>query len=318
MPSHRSTPVVEAPSELGSVVASDTELMEDALDEHGELEHWIQSAQKATDGMDAGDAIPALLQKLVGPKSMACAYGTSAEKQFLVIIDQTSGFIAATPANIRNAVEAVSIVHNFWVRPFRLPTSMTSDNAWEFHLYQMQRNLGSMGIKFQPSSPHNPQGNIAETAVKKAKDGLQWALTDAGYSRVYLEGGWTGLLDAVVHNWNVSPSASTGSTPATIFFGQRICHPLDRQSNLAVPIGYPADSDSGVNSAELQREAMLECREDQQQLRAAFFNWEEQCLVFPVGSQVLRCSMTVGPLNQHVIRTTGPYLIYQQVSDTNY
>ncbi|KAJ2818572.1 hypothetical protein IWW50_005775, partial [Coemansia erecta] len=112
------------------------------------------------------------------------------------MVDQVSGFIAAAPVNTRKAAETVATVHSFWVRPFGPPTALTSDNATEFHSRQMQQYLGAMGIKFQPSSRYNPQANIAETAVKKVKDGLRRALTDVRYGRVYREGGWTSLLDA--------------------------------------------------------------------------------------------------------------------------
>ncbi|KAJ2230159.1 hypothetical protein EV180_001141 [Coemansia sp. RSA 518] len=112
--------------------------------------------------------------------------GVMSEKHFLVMVDQVSGYIAAAAVQNRSAVETTAALHNFWIRPFGPPATLTSDNAREFQSHHVQTYLGKMGIKFQASSGYNPQANIAETAVKKVKEGLRRALTDARYGRPYL------------------------------------------------------------------------------------------------------------------------------------
>ncbi|KAJ2395908.1 hypothetical protein GGI05_001365, partial [Coemansia sp. RSA 2603] len=50
-------------------------------------------------------------------------------KQFLVMVDQESGFVAAAAARGRNTKEVFSALHNHWIRPYGPPLKVTVDGA---------------------------------------------------------------------------------------------------------------------------------------------------------------------------------------------
>ena len=62
----------------------------------------------------------------------------------------------------------------------------------------------------------------------------------------------------------------------------------------------------------------MERRRHQQERRHPWFNREEQKLVFPPGSYVLRCTQVTGPLNQDLFRVSGPFMVIRNTNGTNY
>ena len=154
--------------------------------------------------------------------------------------------------------------------------------------------------------------------MKKIKDGLLRAQTDVRFSNLHQEQGWTTLLQAVVHSWNVTRSAATGYAPATIFFGRRIRHPAEARETTPMLITDPHYvSEERVNSA-VVADAVAERREAQQVRRHAYFDRNEQRLVFPPGSLVRKCLETVGAQNKAMIKTVGLFLVLRRINDSTY
>jgi hypothetical protein len=246
--------------------------------------------------------------------------GAAAQQQFLVMVDQASGLIAAAGLPNRTADEIVGALHSHWVRPFGPPARVTVDGAREFQSIALRSYLARYGIKHITSSPYNPSANIAETAVKKVKDGLRRALMDASHDPLMAGVGWTQILDAVTHNWNVTVSEATGSSPAMLFFGRGLRHPADAGASPPVKLGD--NSGQSITQrheiSDWTREIAAERREVKAQRRAAYFDRASQRLVLPDGSLVVKFIQRTSPLGKCIVRRTGPYRVASRVSDSNY
>jgi len=246
--------------------------------------------------------------------------GAAAQQQFLVMVDQASGLIAAAGLPNRTADEIVGALHSHWVRPFGPPGRITVDGAREFQSIAMRSYLARYGIKHISSSPYNPSANIAETAVKKVKDGLRRALMDARHDPSMTGVGWTQILDAVTHNWNVTVSEATGNSPAMLFFGRTLRHPADVGVSPPVTLGDGSgqSADQRREIADWTREIAAERRDVKAQRRAAYFDRASQRLVLPDGSLVVKFVQRTSPLGKCIVRRTGPYRVVARVSDSNY
>ena len=246
--------------------------------------------------------------------------GSAAQHQFLVMVDQASGLIAAAGLPNRTADEIVGALHSHWVRPFGPPAQVTVDGAREFQSIAMRSYLARYGIKHISSSPYNPSANIAECAVKKIKEGLRRALMDASHDSMMTGVGWTQLLDAVTHNWNVTVSEATGNSPAMLFFGRALRHPADAGASPPVKLGgHPRQSIAQrLETADWTRERAAERRDITARRRAAYFDRASQRLVLPDGSLVVKFIQRTSPLGKCIVRRTGPYRVISRVSDSNY
>jgi len=233
----------------------------------------------------------------------------SPEKQFLVMVDQASGFIAAAPVENRTVNSTISAIHEYWIRPYGPPEEITADGAKEFNAESLKSYLEKYKINLIHSSPYNPQANIAETAVKKIKTGLRLSLIET-QSNILKRTSWTNLLDDVIFNWNMTYSDAIKAIPAQVFFGRTLKHPIDRISN----------QNSHINNipCTLLKERLLTDRQEQYERKQIYFDRTEQRLVFPTGSHVLRCHQRIGPLGKDVVRVSGPYIIRGRISNTAY
>jgi len=236
------------------------------------------------------------------------------------MVDQASGLIAAAGLPNRTADEIVGALHSHWVRPFGPPAQVTVDGAREFQSIAMRSYLARYGIKHISSSPYNPSANIAETAVKKVKDGLRRALMDTRLDHLSAGVGWTQILDAVTHNWNVTVSEATGNSPAMLFFGRALRHPADAGASPPVKLGdNPGQSIAQrLETADWTREMAAERRDITAQRRAAYFDRASQRLILPDGSLVVKFIQRTSPLGKCIVRRTGPYKVAARVTDTNY
>jgi hypothetical protein len=246
--------------------------------------------------------------------------GEAALQQFIVMVDQASGLIAAAGMPNRTADEIVGALHSHWVRPFGPPTCVTVDGAREFQSIALRSYLARYGIRHISSSPYNPSANIAETAVKKVKDGLRRALMDARHDPMMANVGWTQILDAVTHNWNVTVSEATGSSPAMLFFGRTLRHPADAGTSPPVKLGDVSEQTAAQRReiVDWTREIAAERREIKARRRAAYFDRASQRLILPDGSLVVKFIQRTSPLGKCIVRRTGPYRVAARVSDSNY
>lgn len=90
----------------------------------------------------------------------------------LVITDQEPRFDEAHALSDHTARSLVEAFHWTWVIPYRAPGIVNTDNAPEFPSALWAQHLRMIGFEYfeyRPSSICNPQGDVAETAVKKVK-----------------------------------------------------------------------------------------------------------------------------------------------------
>ena len=154
--------------------------------------------------------------------------------------------------------------------------------------------------------------------MKKVKEALFRTRDDIRAAKLEHKGGWTTVLQAVVHSWNVSLSAATGVAPATVFFGRRVRHPSEARMVSPIYLQDPHLDPSTEGGERLTTRAALERREAQQVRRHAYFDRDLQRLIFPPGTIVRKYIQTIGAQNQAMLRSTGPYLVLKQCNDTSY
>jgi transposase len=241
--------------------------------------------------------------------------GATSKTQFLVMMDQASGLIAAAPLEDRTAGHVISAFHSRWVRPYGPPARVTVDGAPEFTSAALRDYCQRWGIRVIVTSPYNPQANLAEAAVKKVKEGLRRAHTSAEFDPHLKGAGWTQLLDAVVHAWNGASSDAQDKHPNEVFFGRTVRHYADADAVAVIPV---KDTESAGSTAELIRQEAAERREIREQRRHAYFDRQSQRIVHPMGSMVLRYLSVTHTLGKATLRATGPYRVIGRTGEVTY
>lgn len=239
--------------------------------------------------------------------------------QFMVMVDQATGLIAAAALRERRGENVVAALHSHWVRPFGPPEKLTVDGAPEFASTALDDYCRDHGITKITTSPYNPQANTAETAVKKVKTGLRTAMIAACHDPWLATMSWSRFLDCVVHNWNVTRSEAAGNVPSVLFFGRKPRHASSRYEETRNPRN-PSRIPSGVAVERIAqiREASAQLKENRVARTKAYFDRAAQRLVIPIGAKVLRYTHKVGPMAQNLVRGSGPYVVSERLSETTY
>ena len=103
---------------------------------------------------------------------------------------------------------------------FGLPRQLVSDNGPQFSSEEFELFLSSNGVKHLPTAPYHPASNgEAERFVQTVKQALRSGLQKG----VPLER----ALASFLLQYRVTPHATTGVSPSTMFFGRSLRTRLD-------------------------------------------------------------------------------------------
>lgn len=178
----------------------------------------------------------------------------------LSVVDAFSKFIFLLPARNQTASTTVKLLTKHIFSQFGFPEYIVSDNVPSFKSHLMAEMCMDFGIKHIFTSPYNPSANNVERVNKNLKVAL----------RIYHQADhqtWDQNLHWFQVAFNSSKHESTGVTPASLFLGREIKHPLQLAWNLdrLVP-------SSARIPTELQWEKALESLRHARQKRENYYN----------------------------------------------
>jgi hypothetical protein len=137
----------------------------------------------------------------------------------LVVLDGFSKFVAMYPVRKITAAAVVSHLVEKYFPCFGVPSCIVSDNVAVFKSCCFYNTCFSWGIKHVTTSPYYPQAS----QVERFNRNLKAALTIYHNSQhVY----WDENLPSHTMAFNTAWHESTGSTPALLFLGRELNHPL--------------------------------------------------------------------------------------------
>lgn len=216
----------------------------------------------------------------------------------LVMTDQESRFVEARPLTNHTAQALVEAFHWGWVVPYGSPVTVTTDNAPEFKSHKWGEYLSLIGTEHKPSSVYNPQGDVAETAVKKIKDHVSMLRASQAFSP-----GLPLQLNMVLMNacraLNAEWSNAALGRPEEIFLGRprrgfddHLLTPRPRQ----------------VQASAVRRAPRTE----------PFFDSKARYPVFPVGTLVSLLEQRAQKRGSRLLKASGPYRVTSLSRGTRY
>lgn len=144
-------------------------------------------------------------------------------KMILILIDSFSKWPEAFVMKSTDSKSTIEIFRECFAR-FGLPKIVVTDNGPQFSAVEFSKFLSQNGIKHLTSPPFHPATNgLAENTVKSVKSGLKKALFDSRNREVSFET----LLNRYLFNYRNSIHATTGFTPSSLVFKQKVRTRLD-------------------------------------------------------------------------------------------
>jgi hypothetical protein len=137
----------------------------------------------------------------------------------LVVLDGFSKFVAMYPVRKITSSAVVACLVDKYFPSFGIPTYIVSDNASVFRSRLFYNTCFSWGIKHLTISPYYPQASQVERFNRNLKAALT-IFHHAQHTR------WDENLPALAMAFNTAWHESTGATPALLFLGREINHPL--------------------------------------------------------------------------------------------
>lgn len=131
---------------------------------------------------------------------------------FLLIIDAYSKWIDVYPVHHATTETTITKMRSSFA-VFGIPETLCTDNGTPFVSSEFEQFLTNNGIKHIRSAPYHPSSNgLAERAVQTVKNGL----------RKQQNGTIQTKLDRFLFSYRVTPSESTGKSPAELMFGRSL------------------------------------------------------------------------------------------------
>ena len=135
----------------------------------------------------------------------------------LVVIDAKSKWLEVVPVTSTSANSTIVTLRSLFAR-FGVPRSLVSDNGPGFTSAEFAKFLSDNGVTHIRTAPYHPCSNgLAERAVRTTKEAL----------RKVTSGTFNQRLSRFLFNYRVTPSASTGISPAVAMFGRPLRTRLD-------------------------------------------------------------------------------------------
>lgn len=130
---------------------------------------------------------------------------------YLAVIDAYSGLLCSERLRSKSSGHIIELLHRIFSF-YGYPTEVRADNS-PFGSREFERFANDANIVFKFSSPRYPQSNgLAEKGVAIAKNILR---------RCHEDGAMDQLAYRILE-YNATPVASMGMSPASLFFGRRI------------------------------------------------------------------------------------------------
>ena len=137
----------------------------------------------------------------------------------LVVLDGFSKFVAMYPVRKITSNVVVACLVGKYFPCFGIPNCIVSDNAAVFRSRLFYNTCFSCGIKHVTISPYYPQAS----QVERFNRNLKAALTIFHHSQ---HTRWDENLPTLAVAFNTAWHESTGATPALLFLGRELNHPL--------------------------------------------------------------------------------------------
>lgn len=193
----------------------------------------------------------------------------------LTVVDAFSKFIFLLPAKNQTAATTVKLLTNHIFSHYGFPEFIVSDNVSTFKSRQIADMCIGFGIKHIFTSPYNPSANNVERVNKNLKVAM----------RIYHNNDnktWDENLHWFQVAFNSARHESTGQTPASLFLGRELNHPLQ----LAWKLDHLVPPDPRVPT-ELSWSNALENLRRAREKRQQYYNKNRQPNPFQVGDWVM-------------------------------
>lgn len=196
-------------------------------------------------------------------------------KYILTVVDSFSKFTVLLPCKNQTAQTTVNLLTKHVFSHFGFPKFVLSDRGQQFRSHIMAEMCTAYGIRHIYTSSYYPQANPAERVHKNLKIAL----------RIYHNmdhATWDRSIHWFELAYNTSQHGSTGFSPAKLFLGREIKHPLDLAWNLSELV----PDDPHVNTETLWQTAVSNLRAARQK-REKLYNNGRQEHSFQVGDWVM-------------------------------
>jgi len=167
----------------------------------------------------------------VGPLTRTSSGFTS----IFVVLDSFSKFVFLSPVRKQTSKSAINVLKSFIFSQHGFCTTLVSDNAKQFTSREMYTFLFSLGIKHVTTTPYHPQANNSERANRNLTMALRIYHHNAQKS-------WDVYLPYFMLSMNTCQHISTGVTPASIYLGRELKHPLQLHWDIQADV-LPRDRD---------------------------------------------------------------------------
>lgn len=197
-------------------------------------------------------------------------------KYLLTIVDSFSKYTVFIPARNTTAKTTVRLLKSALFAYFGFPKFIVTDNVPGFKSKEMTQMCLEFGITQITTTPYFPQANLVERVNRNIKTAL----------RIYHAENhtdWDSLIHFFQISFNSATHESTKQSPASLFLGYNIRHPLELSWNLDELL--PADSNR-KSTEQKWSEALRNLRKARER-REQRFNLGRQPNPFKVGDWVL-------------------------------
>lgn len=185
---------------------------------------------------------------------------TKGHKYILTVIDAFSKFVFFLPARNTRADTTNKLLKTHIFSIFGPPKFLVSDNVSNFRSKQMRELCMEYGIQHIYTSPYYPNPSHAERANKNIKVAIRIFHNQHQQS-------WDQHLHWFQIAFNSASHDSTKASPASLFLGRQINHPLELQWNLESLL-----NDANPQPLERRWENALTSLKRARQLREARYN----------------------------------------------
>ena len=145
--------------------------------------------------------------------------GPVAGKMLLIVMDAHSKWPEVMVMDGMTSSKTITVLREMFTR-YGLPRQIVSDNGPQFISNEFKEFLASNGVKHITTSPYHPSGNgAAEQMVQTVKRAVQ-----AGLQR---GDSLDRALAVFLLRYRITPHATTGISPSSLFFGRPLRTRLD-------------------------------------------------------------------------------------------
>lgn len=199
----------------------------------------------------------------------------SGNQYLLTVVDSFSKFTVLLPARNQTAKTTVNLLTKNIFSHFGFPKFLTSDRGQQFRSHLVAEMCMAYGIKHIFTSPFKPSSNISERVNKQLKIAMR-----IYHSKEHKT--WDQNIHFFELAYNTSTHSSTGFSPAKLFLGREIKHPLDLAWNLSELV----PDDPEANTEDLWQAAVTNLRKARQK-REQQYNAGRQDNPFKEGDWVM-------------------------------